>query len=259
MWIAIWAILAVFATPSGGRGNTRCPHLPGRIKSFCICQESDSGAIRLQCKGLNSTDIFHGQNHDPGAVMDRSLNSIGIFDRKPNQQELEEYVIEKIDEIIIRDSHISSANLQNFNEFIGLKKLTLSSIGLKDLGNPDNLGSTNYKLHSLTVTGNHHLSRVERKQLPQNLSAMRYLNLSGNSIKFIGPIFKDLTQLETIDLSSNLLDDSLAPSTFKSVEFRTLNYLDISSKCLSRCIVATAYKVGHHHINKQLMVLLLYN
>ena len=62
------------------------------------------------------------------------------------------------------------------------------------------------------------------------ITNLRELNVSGNSISDLSPEqFRGLADLNTLDLSSNKLNEDLGPASFSTLP-SSITYLDISSE-----------------------------
>ena len=185
--------------------------LPQNLRQFCICRTSNI----LVCKGIKNSAVFHTS---------KSRNDISI-DSNPFQS---------TQELFIEDSPtLDCLNPKDFVGFQSLNSLSVISSGLKTLychhqekQNDD--GFKNQQLLHLDLSNNSISELMDLTSLTQ----LRTLNVSHNKIDQIeSRIFAQFTQLISLDLSNNHLNENLKPSVFESLP-KGLNYLDISSKYL---------------------------
>jgi len=229
--------------------------LPSSIRSVCVCQSIGGGKeVKLVCKGLTDTAaVFEGHNKGRNEAeaasgpTSSSINSIAGAQQIDSTEEATSHhrgVISKtswsqlqsqVTEMVLKDSDLGCANLHHFNRFAKLQKLSYLGCQLHHLGRCSKsedvahpTGRLTFELKSLVVSDNS-IEKVLRSDLPSGfLGKLRHMSLKGNSIRYLEPIFAEMTNIVSLDLSNNLLDESIDPQVFKSMHLKSLTSLDIS-------------------------------
>lgn len=179
----------------------------------CVCQSINTGddfSVRLVCTGINSTAVFAQANSPSSKV--RQVSHIDIV-----------------------HSTLGSFRLADLSHFDNLVQLSVTHSQIKNLGslaqkenNEDFLSRFKTLQISWSQIGDENLEQFLKQEV---LSRLETLNLSGNAIGSLGkePVFARMKKLKVLDLSSNLLDESLNDKVFLKLP-STLKRLDISSE-----------------------------
>ena len=191
--------------------------LPQNLRQLCICRTSKI----LVCKGIKNSAVFHTS---------KSRNDISmVSNSNTNPFQLTE-------KLFIEDSPtLDCLNPKDFVGFQSLNSLSVISSGLKTLychhqekQNDD--GFKNQQLLHLDLSNNSISDLIMDDLTRLGVTQLRTLNVSHNKIDHIeSRLFAQFTQLISLDLSNNHLNENLKPSVFENLP-RGLKYLDISSK-----------------------------
>ena len=198
--------------------------LPQNLRQLCICRTSKI----LVCKGIKNSAVFHTS---------KSRNDISMVSNSNT------YPFQLTEKLFIEDSPtLDCLNPKDFVGFQSLNSLSVISSGLKTLychNNQENKkqngggGSGFYKnqlLHHLDLSNNSISDLIMDDLTRLGVTQLRTLNVSHNKIDHIeSRLFAQFTQLISLDLSNNHLNENLKPSVFENLP-RGLKYLDISSK-----------------------------
>lgn len=241
------------------RANKACFHLPESLDRACVCTPiaggaaaSGGGGISLFCKGLNDTKAFDLESKDKEDERRRGGNDILGGSEFP--EEYRKLLWEQVMTIEVKDSAIQAVKMADFAHYRHLTKLSVtdskvskfliqSGVGSHraeasralrgDRMNLDGMASTSaadltlLRLQTLDLSSNE-LTELDVASLGE-LTHLKEINVSRNSLRQLSPVFGALGQLEVLDLSSNRLDETLNPKVLQELP-KSIKYLDISSK-----------------------------
>jgi len=167
----------------------------------CDCKEGLDG-LHLSCKKLNSTDGF------PRLARD---------------------TLSRVSEINIRDSwDLLCLESRHLSQLSGLRRVKVTRGGLRqlfcDTEESDRGLLKKWETLHVTFTKLKTLQRDHLKRFPN----IKQLNLSNNKLEHLSHrVFRDLQQVDILDISNNLLDERLEKETLEGVT-ENIKHLDIS-------------------------------
>ena len=210
--------------------SQQCSYLPDPLQKACVCSQT-SGGLKLTCKGVRELSVFQDSGSNSESV---ESNSISNFEDVSEQWEKEKASVVEIE---IKEGGFKCANLHSFNGFRSLSRLSITGSKLSRLGRCSNHENSvvhpsetdlSFNLIWFNVAENS-IRQVIASDLPP-FKMLQHFNLSGNSISHIEPIFAKMTNLQSLDLSSNKLDENMDPAVFKTLPLQSLSSVDISSE-----------------------------
>ena len=244
--IAIFYLVICIIYPGAGSQQNSCSNVPKRITNhYCVCQSMssiDTHSLSLVCKGLNTTDIFSPRELIPSnsgklKISTNSLeskNTISEFKILSEEESAWTDIKKRIRHVIVQDSDLNCVSFSDFKSFTNLEKLVITNSKAHKLNCDTKVNnkyeSENIKLESvkhLDLSSNH--IRLIKLNDFKSLPNVKIIDLSRNWIQHIEDVFRDLTQLEKLDLSSNQLNANLKQSVFDGIT-KSIKWLDVSSK-----------------------------
>ena len=252
--VFIYLLICIIHPETKSQENS-CSYVPKRLTTeYCVCSYmsgKDTQFLRLVCKGLNTAEVFsplqsvpansklkhnHHQrvstNHVNFVENENLLSNLNILSEEESAWI---NVKQAIGEVIVRESDLGCVDFRKFNTFTNLKKLVITNSKVTKLNcdNKNNIyesDKSNLKLDTLThldLSGNA-IRSIQVSDF-EFLPNMQNINLSRNLIEHLEDVFSHLTQLETLDLSSNHLNANLKKSVFDGIN-KSIENLYISGK-----------------------------
>lgn len=226
------------------RATRACFHLPRTLDRTCACSPVENGGVALSCKGLNNTEAFDLELEETETKDEYEVRGNDILGGSRFPEEYRQLLWEQVMSIEVTDSAIRAVKMSDFARYRHLAKLSVTGSkvsqflidgGRAEASRVQRVGRqrdgktdlTLLRLETLDLSLNE-LTELDAESLGE-LTHLKTINVSGNALHQLSPVFGSLEQLEVLDLSSNQLDESLNPKVLQDLP-KSLKYLDISSK-----------------------------
>ncbi len=200
--------------------------LPDPLASSCSCNNLvEGGGVKLSCKGLSSTSVFSSLEQEElshNNIADDEGGSSGDRGGSGNHK-----MRRDVAQIVIEDSDLRNAILDDFGHFENLKSLTLTDCRVHTLLLSSIEGPLFRTLLRLDLSHNA-LSSLPNTSLAHSAPALRAFNLSHNDFA-VPPDISEFYHLEVLDLSYNRISEDAAQEAFEGLP-RSLRYLNLSGK-----------------------------